>query len=75
MNTETTETTEHTLPNLLCMKVSEKGCVSIYGLQRFPVSLYQEQWLHILNNSDEIRQFIKDNKDKLKSKQPVIKNS
>jgi hypothetical protein len=52
----------------LRMKVSEKGAVSIYGLGRFPVTLYQEQWLKHLDQSDEIREFIAANSGQLKSK-------
>lgn len=52
----------------LVLKVSEKGCLSIYGLNRFPVSLYKEQWLKVLNYSDEIRAFITENNDKLATK-------
>jgi len=51
------------------MKVSEKGAVSVYGLGRFPVTLYQEQWNKLLSVADEIRQFIADNQDKLKVKE------
>lgn len=51
------------------MKVSEKGGVSIYGLGRFPVTLYKEQWLKLLDMADDIRNFIRDNEGKLKSKQ------
>jgi hypothetical protein len=51
------------------LKVSEKGAVSVYGLGRFPVSLYQEQWIKLLDLADDIRQFIKDNQDKLKKKE------
>jgi len=50
------------------MKVSEKGAVSVYGLGRFPVTLYQEQWTKLLGLADEIRSFIEDNRDKLKVK-------
>jgi len=50
------------------IKVSEKGAVSIYGMGRFPVTLYKEQWLKLLNMSDEIRAFIADNEARLKSK-------
>ena len=50
------------------MKVSEKGAVSVYGMGRFPVTLYKEQWLMLLNMSDEIRTFIADNEAKLKTK-------
>jgi hypothetical protein len=51
------------------LKVSEKGAVSIYGLGRFPVTLYQEQMLEVLDHGDEIRQFIKDNANRLKTKE------
>jgi hypothetical protein len=50
------------------MKVSEKGGVSIYGLGRFPVTLYKEQWVKLLDMADDIRAFIKENETKLKSK-------
>ena len=50
------------------LKVSEKGAVSVYGMGRFPVTLYQEQWLKLLDMADEIRTFIKDNEAKLKKK-------
>lgn len=51
------------------MKVSEKGGVSVYGLGRFPVTLYQEQWLKLLDLADDIRAFIKENEGKLKKKE------
>jgi ABC-type Fe3+-hydroxamate transport system substrate-binding protein len=51
------------------MKVSEKGAVSVYGLGRFPVTLYQEQWVKLLALADDIRQFIEDNRSKLKAKE------
>ncbi len=51
------------------MKVSEKGGVSVYGLGRFPVTLYQEQWLKLLELSEEIRAFIKEHEGQLKKKQ------
>jgi len=50
------------------MKVSEKGAVSIYGMGRFPVTLYKEQWLKLLDMSDDIRAFIATNETKLKTK-------
>lgn len=50
------------------MKVSEKGAVSVYGLGRFPVTLYQEQWAKLLAMAPEITAFIEENKDKLKVK-------
>jgi hypothetical protein len=51
------------------LKVSEKGALSVYGLGRFPVTLYREQWDKLLNMSDEIRQFIKANDQSLKKKE------
>ena len=51
------------------MKVSEKGAVSVYGLGRFPVTLYQEQWLKLLDIAEDIRAFIRDNEPKLKKKE------
>jgi hypothetical protein len=51
------------------MKVSEKGALSVYGLGRFPVTLYQEQWTKLLAMSDQIKAFIAENKDKLKVKE------
>jgi len=50
------------------LKVSENGGVSVYGLGRFPVTLYKEQWTKLLAMADEIRTFIKANEPKLKSK-------
>jgi hypothetical protein len=50
------------------IKVSEKGGVSVYGLGRFPVTLYKEQWLKLLGMAEEIRGFIAENEDKLKTK-------
>jgi hypothetical protein len=52
----------------LRMKVSEKGALSIYGMGRFPVTLYKEQWLKLLGMADEIRAFIKANDAQLKAK-------
>ena len=50
------------------MKVSEKGGLSVYGMGRFPITLYQEQWLALLDMSDEIRAFIASHKAELKAK-------
>ena len=50
------------------LKVSEKGGVSVYGLGRFPVTLYKEQWTKLLTMSDEIRSFIKEHDAELKAK-------
>ena len=52
----------------LSLKVSQKGAVSVYGLGRFPVTLYKEQWERLLDMADDIRAFIQDNLDKLKLK-------
>lgn len=52
----------------ISLKVSEKGGVSVYGLGRFPVTLYKEQWKKLLDLSDEIRKFIETNEGQLKSK-------
>jgi hypothetical protein len=51
------------------MKVSEKGAVSVYGLGRFPVTLYQEQWTKLLDLADDIRAFIRENEGRLKKKE------
>ena len=50
------------------LKVSEKGAVSVYGMGRFPVTLYKEQWLKLLGMSEEIRAFIAENEPRLKAK-------
>ena len=50
------------------LKVSEKGGVSVYGLGRFPVTLYKEQWAKLLDMAEEIRAFIKENDARLKAK-------
>ena len=52
----------------LSLKVSQKGGVSVYGLGRFPVTLYMEQWEKLLDISDEIRAFIQENEPQLKTK-------
>jgi hypothetical protein len=49
-------------------KVGEKGGVSVYGLGRFPVTLYYEQWQRLLGAADELRLFLEENKGKLKLK-------
>jgi hypothetical protein len=53
----------------LTFKIGEKGGLSVYGLGRFPVTLYKEQWIRLLDMSEEIRAFIKVNNDSLKSKE------
>jgi hypothetical protein len=52
----------------LSLKISEKGGLSVYGLGRFPVTLYKEQWLRLLDMAPEIRAFIRANEEQLKSK-------
>lgn len=52
----------------LSLKVSQKGGVSVYGLGRFPVTLYKEQWLKLLDMSDDILAFIEANAAELKTK-------
>jgi hypothetical protein len=51
------------------LKVSAKGGVSVYGLGRFPVTLYKEQWAKLLDMADDIRGFIRDNEASLKAKE------
>jgi hypothetical protein len=50
--------------------VSEKGAVSVYGLGRFPVTLYKEQWIKLLEMAEDIRAFIRDHEAELKAKTP-----
>jgi hypothetical protein len=50
------------------LRVSDKGGVSVYGLGRFPVTLYKEQWLRLLDMAEEIRAFIRDHDAQLKTK-------
>ena len=54
--------------NRIEFKVSEKGGVSVYGLGRFPVTLYYEQWVRLLDTADSLRSFLEENKSKLKLK-------
>jgi hypothetical protein len=51
------------------LRVSEKGALSVYGLGRFPVTLYREQWEKLLDIADEIRSFIRENDGALKKKE------
>ena len=51
------------------LKVSEKGAVSVYGMGRFPVALYKEQWIKLLDMAAEIRAFISANEAQLKAKE------
>jgi hypothetical protein len=50
------------------LRVSDKGGVSVYGLGRFPVTLYKEQWRRLLDMADEIRAFIREHESELKTK-------
>jgi hypothetical protein len=50
------------------IRVSEKGGVSVYGLGRFPVTLYKEQWLKLLTMAEDIKRFIAENESRLKTK-------
>jgi hypothetical protein len=52
----------------MSLKVSEKGGVSVYGLGRFPVTLYKEQWIKLLDMANDIRAFLKENEARLKTK-------
>ena len=52
----------------ISLKVSEKGGLSVYGLGRFPVTLYKEQWVKLLEMADELRAFLRDNDAALKTK-------
>jgi hypothetical protein len=63
------EQVEQRRPGQLRLKVSEKGGVSVYGLGRFPVTLYKEQWTRLLDHAEEIKSFLKENDQLLKAKQ------
>ena len=57
----------------ISLKVSEKGGVSVYGLGRFPVTLYKEQWVRLLDMADDIRSFIDEHETELKTKEERAK--
>jgi len=59
---------EQTKRGSLYCKVSEKGAVSVYGLQRMPVTLYVEQWERLLGFADDVKQFLKEHDSELKRK-------
>ena len=63
------EQMEQRKPGQLRLKVGEKGGLSVYGLRRFPVTLYKEQWIRLLDQADEIRSFLKENDRLLKAKE------
>jgi hypothetical protein len=52
------------------LKVGAKGGVSLYGLGRFPVTLYKEQWMKLLDMAEEIRAFLREHDSELKAKNP-----
>ncbi len=53
----------------LYLQVSQKGAVSLYGMGRFPVTLYKEQWLKVIAHMEIIRQFISEHESELKTKE------
>jgi hypothetical protein len=55
---------------VISLRVSEKGGLSVYGLGRFPVTLYKEQWLRLMEMADEIRAFIREHESELKAREP-----
>jgi hypothetical protein len=59
---------EQRQPGQLRLKVSEKGALSVYGLGRFPVTLYKEQWRRLLEYADEMKAFLKENDHMLRGK-------
>ena len=63
------EQVEQRRPGQLRLKVSEKGGVSVYGLGRFPVTLYKEQWIRLLDHAAAIKSFLEENDRLLKTKQ------
>jgi hypothetical protein len=60
---------EQRKPGQLRLKISEKGGLSVYGLGRFPVTLYKEQWKRLLEHAEEIKAFLEQNEQQLKTKQ------
>ena len=50
-------------------RVSDKGAVSVYGMGRFPTTLYYEQWIRLLDRADDLRNFLEENKSRLKLKE------
>ena len=60
---------EQRKPGQLRLKISEKGGLSVYGLGRFPVTLYKEQWKRLLEHAEEIKSFLEQNEQQLKTKQ------
>lgn len=54
--------------NPVSFKVTEKGAVSLYGLGRFPVTLYQSQWDRVFSETENLKKFMEENKDKIAAK-------
>jgi hypothetical protein len=65
---ELEQKTEGRKKGALEFRVGEKGGVSVYGLGRFPVTLYYEQWVRLLDMAKDLREFLEENKHKLKLK-------
>ena len=63
------EQMEDRKPGQLRLKISEKGGLSVYGLGRFPVTLYKEQWARLLEQGETIKKFLKEHDQELKAKQ------
>lgn len=63
------ESLKKALRATISLKVSEKGALSVYGLGRFPVTLYKGQWERLLATAEQIRAFIEANQDRLKTKE------
>ena len=63
------ESLKKALRATISLKVSEKGALSVYGLGRFPVTLYKGQWERLLATAEQIREFMVANQDKLKTKE------
>jgi len=59
---------EQRKPGQLRLKISEKGGLSVYGLGRFPVTLYKEQWKRLLEHAEEIKSFLEQHEQQLKTK-------
>ena len=68
--TQRLEQAEQTRRGTLYCKVSPKGAMSLYGLQRMPVTLYVEQWERLLAFSDELHKFMEEHNSELKRKEP-----
>jgi len=62
-------------PRVFSLKISEKKALSVYGMGRFPVTLYKEQWQTLLDHADEIRQFLVDHDKELKAKEETSLSS